>query len=160
MAIEWLSGIGILGGLRSSTTTATSSEPGGLICLPTARIAHRTGPSCSLGTADAYELELIGWNGTTALEVVLNGPSQRVTDADLRAYRAQRMKSLPDESSRARFGERWRRIRSQLPSSYPAYDQLLDLRDGGLLVQVYPRPGAPREWHPSTGKGPGPTVCS
>ena len=100
-----------------------------------------------LGTADAYELELIGWNGTTALEVVLNGPSQKVTDADLRAYRAQRMKSIADESSRARFGERWRRIRSQLPSSYPAYDQLLDLRDGGLLVQVYPRPGAPREWH-------------
>ena len=100
-----------------------------------------------LGTGDAYELELIGWNGTTALKAVLDGPSQKVTDADLRAYRAQRMEAISDESGRARFGERWRRTRSQLPSTYPAYDKLLDLPDGGVLVRVFPRPGAPREWH-------------
>ena len=121
-----------------------------------------------LGTGDDYEIEFLDWTGTTTRRIRWDGQGRTVTDEHIDAYRENLRDSvargldlnpnvpaaLQDPRDwRVRFAEEWERNRAALPSTFPAYADLLLGDDGVLWIRDYPRPGEQGEWFTLSGDG-------
>ena len=102
-----------------------------------------------LGTSDDYEVELIGWTGSTIRRVRWEGPDLAVAREDVDRYRDALEASYRDDDDpdwRARFERHWDQESEIVPDEFPAYHRLMMGDDGMLWVQDYMRPGERSEW--------------
>jgi len=87
-----------------------------------------------IGTSDDYMLEFVGWDGTVLDTLAWSGADRAVTRAHFDQLRNE-LTQDDDEEERARFlREEWPSYERVLPSTVPAYSQLLVLDDGTLWV--------------------------
>lgn len=87
-----------------------------------------------IGTSDDYTLELVGWDGLVLDTLAWAGEGQSVTQAHIDQLQDE-MTQGDDEEARARFlRESWPDYERVLPSTVPAYSQLLVLDDGTLWI--------------------------
>ncbi len=95
-----------------------------------------TGRGVWIGTSDDYLLELVGWDGTVLDTLAWSGRDRAVTPADIDQLRDELRAVFaegPDEEARF-LREIWPGYESVLPSTVPAYSQLLALDDGTVWV--------------------------
>ncbi len=102
-----------------------------------------------LGTGDDYELQLVGWDGSSIRKLRWAGRDLAVTEDDIRSYRESlvaRVGGSDDPNAMPTFERWWERERNTLPARFPAYSRILALSGGGLWIRDYPRPGEPHRW--------------
>ena len=87
-----------------------------------------------IGTSDAYMLELVGWDGAVLDTLAWSGRDRAVTQADIDQLQDE-FTAGDDEETKARFlRESWPGYERVLPSTVPAYSDLLVLDDGTLWI--------------------------
>ena len=87
-----------------------------------------------IGTSDDYMLELVGWDGTVLDTLAWSGRDRAVTRADIDQLQDE-FTAGDDEETKARFlRESWPDYERVLPSTVPAYSDLLVLDDGTLWI--------------------------
>ena len=102
------------------------------------------------GTADDYELEHIDWTGRVTRVARWAGPDLTVTDERREAYRdyLRTLDRYRDGDGRRRFDrEVWPERRAYLPERFPAYESLLALPDGSMLIRAHLWRGPGEELH-------------
>ena len=102
-----------------------------------------------LGTSDDYEVELIGWTGSTIRRIRWEGPDLAVAREDVDRYRDDLEASYRDDDDpnwRARFENHWDQESGIVPDEFPAYHSLMMGDDGMLWVHDYMRPEERSEW--------------
>ena len=102
-----------------------------------------------LGTSDDYEVELIGWTGSTIRRIRWEGPDLAVAREDVDRYRDALEASYRDDDDpdwRARFESHWDRESEIVSDEFPTYHKLMMGDDGMLWVHDYMRPGERSEW--------------
>ncbi|WP_420633469.1 hypothetical protein [Candidatus Palauibacter sp.] len=90
------------------------------------------------GTADDYELEHLDWTGRATRIARWNGPNLYVTDERVDSFREAWLNRYDDPERRGNFErDTWPDIRDNLPESFPAYEAVFALPDGGVWVKTF-----------------------
>lgn len=101
-----------------------------------------------MGTADGYEIELVGWTGETIDRIRWTGPELGVTEGHIETYREILFRSYERrgrEDWRQRFNDVWGRRLPTLPPRFPSYTDILV--SGDLVWVRHFRPPGQDEQH-------------
>ena len=90
------------------------------------------------GRADNYELVHLDWTGEVTRIARWTGPDLTVTGERVDSYREAWLARYDDPEARRNFErEYWPDIQDGLPESFPAYEALIALPDGGIWAKTF-----------------------